>query len=459
MLHSTRSNEPITISKAILKGLANDGGLFIFDEVKKLDINKLIDLSYQELSFVILREYLDDFSSDDIKWVIDNSYNKDNFKEKIVSLKEFNNYAYLELFNGPTAAFKDFALTMLPNLMSVAKRINGIKEKTRIVVATSGDTGSATLSGFLNKEDFKVTVLYPNNLVSPLQEKQMLLFSEGSNFAYAYDGNFDDCQNLAKKVAILNNKISSANSINIGRLIPQIIYYFYGYTSLVRDNKIKVGDKINVSVPTGNFGNILAGYIAKKMGVPIDKIICASNSNNVLYDAINKGIYDRNRSFIKTYSPSMDILVSSNLERLLYLYYKDTLVVRSKFDEFSKTGIMELKEYKEIFKDFASFYTTNEEILDNIKKEIKDNDYLIDPHTSVAKDAYLKYIEKTNDNKYTLIVSTASPYKFENAFSDLGIKLDYNLAPLAIKKALDIKKDRKVLNKDIDIKALEDIVL
>ena len=451
MLHSTRSKEEITVTKAILKGLASDGGLFIFDEYPHIDIKRLASLSYKEIAFIIFKSLFSEFTDSELLWAIDNSYNDDNFHPDIITIKDFDRYAFLELFNGPTAAFKDFALTILPNFMMLSKKKNSINSLTRIVVATSGDTGSATLSGFLNKDGFKVTVLYPNNLVSDLQEKQMLYYSRGENMAYAYDGNFDDCQRVAKDLALLDKSISSANSINIGRLVPQIFYYFYGYISLVKNNKIKLNDKINVSVPTGNFGNILACYLAKKMGVPINTIICASNSNNVLYDVINKGIYDRNREFIKTYSPSMDILVSSNLERMLYLYYKDTNIINKKFNEFKKTGIMILDEYKEIFNGFYSNYTTNTEIKNEIKDELKRHNYILDPHTSVALNCYNKYYNDTHDNTYTLIVSTASPYKFNSVYKEIGLELDFDNAPRAIKRLDSLVKEKEVLNKDLSI--------
>ncbi len=432
MAHSTRSNTEMNIYDCIKKGLASDGGLFVFDEFKTIDLNTLIGKDYKETAYTILSLYLDDENG--LRKAIENSYNDNNFKEKVVGIKTFDGYSYLELFHGPTAAFKDMALTFLPNFVS----------DTEVLVATSGDTGSATLSGFLSNKSVNVTVLYPNGLVSPLQEKQMLYFSNGRNKALALKGNFDDCQRLVKEISVKNNRISSANSINIGRLLPQIVYYFYGYIKLVEDGTIKLGDKINVSVPTGNFGNILAGWIAKNMGLPIDKFICACNENKVLYDFINTGIYDRNRSFHKTYSPSMDILVSSNMERLIYYFYKDTDKVNSLFAEFNKTGKIIIPEYKELFKDFSSFYSTNEEILETIKDELDKNEYLIDPHTAVAKDAY----KKSELRNHTLILSTASPYKFEAAFNDIGIKLDYSKAPIALKNAINCDKERAIVDED-----------
>ena len=457
MFHSSRSNDNYSFSYCVNKGLASDGGLFIFDEIKKIDINKLSNLSYQELAFIILRNVIDDFTDEEIKYCINNSYNKENFKEKMIGIKNMNGYSYLELFHGPTGAFKDYALTILPYFMEVVKKKKNDNSVSRIVVATSGDTGSATLSGFKNLKDFKVTVLYPNNLVSPLQEKQMLYYSNNYNQAYAYDGNFDDCQRIAKKICMMDKNISSANSINIGRLLPQIVYYFYGYLELVKMDKIKMGELINVTVPTGNFGNILACYLAKLMGLPIKHLICASNDNNVLYDFINTGVYNRNRKFIKTYSPSMDILVSSNIERLLYLYYKDSSIVNKLFNEFNDTGIMNIKEYQDLFKDFKSYYANNNEVIKTIKEEYL-NGYLIDPHTSVALNAYKKYKNEFNDDCYNLIISTASPYKFNEALIKANIELNYDDAPISIKESFKNTKEKIVLSNKLNLKEIGEII-
>lgn len=447
MVHSTRSNNQITISKAILKGLASDGGLFIFDEIKKIDVKSLYSKTYQEIAIEILKKYLEEFSEEEIKWAVNSAYSKENFGDNPVTLKEFDKYAYLELFNGPTAAFKDMALTILPKFMYLSKKINGVNEKTHIYVATSGDTGSATLSGFYGTDGIDVTVLYPNKLVSSLQEKQMLYYSDKKSRAYALNGNFDDCQRLVKAISLNNKKISSANSINIGRLIPQIVYYFYGYIKLVEDGKVESGESINVCVPTGNFGNILAGYIAKQMGCPIDKLICAANENNILYDFINTGIYDSNRKFIKTYAPSMDILVSSNVERLLYFFYKDVNIIKEMFEKFKETEM--LKVDKNLFKDFKSFYATNNEILEEINHEYNENNYLIDPHTAVARNAYKKSVKDGND-KYTLILSTASCYKFEDAIYDAKVEFSMENAIPSIKKVMDKEISEEIKNNVVD---------
>ncbi|MBR4237762.1 threonine synthase [bacterium] len=424
MIHSTRSTQSYSIFEAIEKGLASDGGLFVIDEFKKVNLTELKDLSYHELVIEILKDYIPGIDK-----IISETY--PDFEIKV---KTFDNYAYLELFHGPTLAFKDVALSFLPFFL----------DNKRIVVATSGDTGSATLSGFKNKKNISVTVLYPNNLVSPLQERQMLYFTNERNSALALNGNFDDCQKLAKELALKDKNLSSANSINIGRLLPQIIYYFYGYFSLVRENKIKMNEKIDIVVPTGNFGNILAGYIAKNMGLPVETLICASNENKVLYDFIKTGIYDSNREFKKTYSPSMDILVSSNIERLIYYFYKDVNKVNELYDEFKRTGKMQIKEYRDLFKDFDSAYVTNTEVLKEIKHEYQEKNYLIDPHTAVAKCAY----NKVGKNNYTLILSTASPFKFEDALKDAGINMNEFEMPDNLKCVLKDNKQKIVVEKE-----------
>ena len=424
MIHSTRSTQSYSIFEAIEKGLASDGGLFVIDEFKKVNLNALKDLSYHELVIEILKDYIPGIDK-----IISETY--PDFEIKV---KTFDNYAYLELFHGPTLAFKDVALSFLPFFL----------DNKRIVVATSGDTGSATLSGFKNKKNISVTVLYPNNLVSPLQERQMLYFTNERNSALALNGNFDDCQKLAKELALKDKNLSSANSINIGRLLPQIIYYFYGYFLLVKENKIKMNEIIDIVVPTGNFGNILAGYIAKDMGLPVGTLICASNENKVLYDFIKTGIYDSNREFKKTYSPSMDILVSSNIERLIYYFYKDVNKVRELYDEFKRTGKMQIKEYRDLFKDFDSAYVTNIEVLKEIKHEYQEKNYLIDPHTAVAKCAY----NKVGKNNYTLILSTASPFKFEDTLKDAGINMNEFEMPDNLKCVLKDNKQKIVVEKE-----------
>lgn len=416
MYYSTRDKNISPIQKpaslAILEGIAKDGGLYVTKINKVFDeksIEELRGLSYKKLAYKILRYFLDDFSDDDILEVIEKSYNDTFDTDEIVKFKEVDErLAFLELYHGKTLAFKDVALSLLPNLMAKSKEINKVHSKTIILTATSGDTGSAALSGYSTHNDVKMIVLYPNKGVSKIQERQMLSFANDSKKVVAINGNFDDAQTLVKE--IFNDKemgqynLSSANSINIGRLIPQIVYYFYSYFKFAKKN-----EKINFVVPTGNFGNILAGFIAKEMGLPVNKLICASNSNDVLYEFFNTKTYNKQRKFIKTISPSMDILVSSNLERLLYYKSNSAEEVYKCMEELKTKG-----EYKVnfAFPEFASEKATEEETQKGIKDVYAKYHYLIDPHTAVAYCAYKKYQDKASDNVKTIVLSTASPLKF-----------------------------------------------
>lgn len=422
MIHlytSTRKKLNLASKFCIEKGISTDGGLFIKDKYDDYDLKEEDkNLDYLQLTKKIFRYYFADFSDEEIEEVISNGYNSNNFSEKLYHLQSFNDYAFLELYHGPTMAFKDMALTILPHLLNKSKG-KGTK-KTLILTATSGDTGGAALSGFSNAKDVSVIVLYPTDGVSHFQEHQMQYYTNDHNMAIAVNGNFDDCQNLVKKIfnsdiKLNNYELSSANSINIGRLIPQIVYYFASYYEMVRQNKIIYGEKINFVVPTGNFGNILACYLAKKMGLFIDKIVCASNENDVLTDFFHKGVYDKNRLFKVTDSPAMDILISSNLERLLYLASNnDCDVVKHYMEELKNNNLYKIEDdTKKNLKDFLASSVNNEKTLDLIKKCYKDNHYLIDPHTAVAYGAYLDLKEQLNGK--TVIVSTASPYKFLDA--------------------------------------------
>lgn len=418
MYKSTRGNKLYSSSEAILKGLADDGGLFLPINISNINFNDdWLNYSYKDISKIILKNFFDDFTDEEINYVVNKAYSKDNFINKIYDVKTFDNHAYLELYHGPTLAFKDMALTILPHLMEVANNKINYAKKITILTATSGDTGGAALIGFRNSSNIDIVVLYPNSGVSKFQEKQMLSFTNTKAKAFALDCNFDECQTTVKDI-FLNNKdsnicLSSANSINIGRLVPQIIYYFAGYLDMVKKGQINFGEEINVCVPTGNFGNILASYFAKLIGLPICDFICASNKNNVLTDFFKTGIYTISRDFYKTNTPSMDILISSNLERLLSLLTNDT-------NEVSKlmNNLKENKEYKitdELFsklKCFKAFYATEEETINTIKDVYNNYNYLIDPHTAVAKSCFDKY---ESNNKKTLIVSTASPLKFSES--------------------------------------------
>ncbi len=427
MIKSTRNEKVVSASKAILNGLADDGGLYIFDKYPQVDIEKVFDYKYQDLAAYILDLLLEDYTYDEIKEVIDNAYDSKFDNENVVGFKNIKNSTILELFHGPTLAFKDMALTVLPGLLALAKQKNNVKDETLILTATSGDTGGATLAGFNDREDMKLIVFYPNNGVSSLQEKQMLSFASHKQKVIAYDGNFDDTQNFVKEMFKKHKYLSSSNSINIGRLVPQIVYYFYGYINMVKTKQINMGDEINVCVPTGNFGNILAAYIAYLMGLKVKYFICASNKNNVLTDFFNTGIYNKKREFFKTNSPSMDILISSNLERLLYMFGGST---KELMESLNENGSYKVSD--EVFEKMASFksdfMTENETVL-KIKEIFEKENYLMDPHTAVAYGVY----EKINDDTPTLIVSTASPYKFADT----------------IKEALNLKEEDDKLLEEI----------
>ena len=449
MYKSTRGLEGIHASKAIIDGIASDGGLYVTDidfSYSQKDFDRLKKLSYKDLAVEILEKFLDDFTKEEITDIVYKSYDKTFDIDSIVNVKKAKDKIYfLELFHGKTLAFKDVALQVLPNLLSVSKKKNNINEKTIILTATSGDTGSAALAGFEGKEDVEMIVLYPNQGVSEIQEKQMLQYESKTRHIYAVEGNFDDCQNLVKKIfSEENNKnLSSANSINIGRLIPQIVYYFYAYFRIARKK-----EKINVVVPTGNFGDILAGYIAKEMGLPIEKLICASNQNNVLEDFIRTGVYDINRPFKKSISPSMDILISSNLERLLYYKLKDCKVIKELMSDLKNKKVYEVHLDMD---EFVGESISELETFYGIRSVYDYYDYVIDPHTSVAYGSFRKYQTEHNREKNkvkTLILSTAHPMKFSKTVSKVfGFDFeDENEAIDFLEKELKVKKPEQLKN-------------
>lgn len=394
----------IDAKEAILKGLSADGGLFVPETIPFIDIiYDLKDYDYKQLATYLIKLFFEDY---DIEDFIKKAYGSNFDDQKIVPLKKINDLYFLELFHGPTSAFKDLALQFLPHLMSNCLKDN----KISIISATSGDTGKAALEGFKNIDNINITILYPYEKVSKIQELQMITSSGNNVDVIGVKGNFDDCQKLVKKILKDNDNITSANSINIARLIPQIVYYFKAYYELINKKEINTNELIDFIVPTGNFGDILAGYFAKKMGLPIDKLICASNINNVLTDFINTGIYNSKRELIKTSSPSIDILVSSNLERLLYLKTKDSNYINTLMNDLSTNNYFKINGQllKDIQNDFLAFYSDENEIRDNLKKIYNDCHYLIDTHTAVGLSASQKY--KTNNKK--VILSTASPFKF-----------------------------------------------
>ena len=428
MYNSTRNiYEKVTASQAILQGLATDGGLFVPETIPtlKLSIEELSQLSYQETAYEVMRLFLDDFTEKELKSCIANAYDSKFDVPEIAPMVEAQGAYYLELFHGATIAFKDMALSILPHLLTTSARKNGVTNDIVILTATSGDTGKAALSGFADVPGTKIIVFYPKDGVSPIQEKQMVTQKGDNTYVVAIKGNFDQAQSGVKEMfssVELKNQLqskgfqfSSANSINIGRLVPQIVYYVYAYGKLVAHEAIKEGEKINVVVPTGNFGNILAAYFAKNMGLPIDKLICASNENKVLFDFFSTGSYDKNRDFVLTNSPSMDILISSNLERLIYRICGNDAEQNAQFmkalateGEYSITEDMQ----KEL-SDFYGGYLTEEETKATIKALYEDTGYIIDTHTAVASGVYNTYKKETGDvDTKTLIASTASPFKF-----------------------------------------------
>lgn len=434
---STRDKSvKVTSAEAIAQGISKDGGLFVPSEIPKLSLEEIIslgDMSYPERAAFIFSKYLTDFTDTEIRYCTDNAYTDKAFDtDNICEIAHLFDGTYmLELWHGPTCAFKDMALQILPYLVTTSIKKLGVSKKVVILVATSGDTGKAALEGFKDVEGTQIMVFYPEDGVSEMQKKQMTT-QDGENVGVcAIKGNFDDAQNGVKAIFTdrevvsaldKNGKMfSSANSINWGRLAPQIIYYVSSYAQLVKNGEIKAGEKINIVVPTGNFGNILAGYYAKKMGVPVNKLICASNSNNVLTDFIETGVYDRNRSFYTTISPSMDILISSNLERLLYhLSGENDALIREWFTSLKETGKYKVTDevFEKIQEDFCAGYCSDVETKDLIKRVFEKYSYLCDTHTAVAVKVYEDYVKKTGDKTRTLIASTANPYKFSGSVLD-----------------------------------------
>ena len=424
---STRnSNSVVSASEAILKGLAEDGGLFVPDSFPTLDISleELAGKSYQEIAYEVMKLFLSDYTEEELKYCIASAYDEKFDTKEIAPLREADGAYYLELFHGATIAFKDMALSILPYLLTTAAKKHNNESEIVILTATSGDTGKAALAGFANVPGTRIIVFYPKDGVSKIQEKQMVTQVGDNTTVVAIHGNFDDAQTgvkqifgnkeLAKRMKEQGYQFSSANSINIGRLVPQVVYYVYTYATLVSNKKLSCGEPMNVVVPTGNFGNILAAYYAKQLGVPIQKFICASNENKVLYDFFQTGTYDKKRDFILTNSPSMDILVSSNLERLIYTCAKEDANVNADLmKQLTEHGSYEITEdMKEKLSDFVGGYATEEETKETIHYIYEATGYVIDTHTAVAASVFRKYKEETKDNTLTVIASTASPYKF-----------------------------------------------
>ena len=432
--HSTRnSEETATASEAILKGLTSDGGLFVPDSIPKLNVSleDLTKMSYQEIAYAVMKEFLTDFTEEELKTCINNAYDSKFDTEEIAVTKKVDGAYYLELFHGATIAFKDMALSISPHLLVTSARKNNVKNEIVILTATSGDTGKAALAGFADVPGTKIIVFYPKSGVSPIQEKQMVTQKGDNTYVIGIKGNFDDAQTGVKKMfsnkelaKVMNDngfQFSSANSINIGRLVPQVVYYVKAYADLLKQGALKAGEPMNVVVPTGNFGNILASYYAKQMGIPIGKFVCASNKNKVLFDFFETGKYDRNREFYVTTSPSMDILISSNLERMIYRIAGNDAKQCAKFMEaLTKDGEYVITDaMKAELSEFFGAFGSEEETAVKIKEVYDKEGYVMDTHTAVAAVAYDKYKAATGDDKTpTVIASTASPYKFTRSVMD-----------------------------------------
>lgn len=465
---STRSSGiKVTASQAILAGLAPDGGLFVPERIPSLDVSleSLKEMSYQDTAYVVMRQFLSDFTEEELKGCIDRAYDSKFDTGEIAPLVRLDDTYYLELFHGATIAFKDMALSILPHLLTVSAKKNHVKKEIVILTATSGDTGKAAMAGFADVEGTRIIVFYPKNGVSKVQELQMVT-QKGSNVdVVAIHGNFDDAQSGVKamfedkrlngELASKGYQFSSANSINIGRLVPQIVYYVYAYAKLLKYGEIEAGEKIHVVVPTGNFGNILAAYYAKQMGVPIGKLVCASNQNKVLFDFFETGIYDKNRDFVLTSSPSMDILISSNLERLIYtIAGEDAEKTKELMEELKAGGKYEITpDMREKLSDFAAGYADERQTAGAIRRNYEKTGYVMDTHTAVAAHVCGSFKEANGASK-CVIASTASPYKFVQSVmgalgkgeSDDELKLLYELEsisgvsmPQAVKDILDAK--------------------
>lgn len=476
MIYTSTRNSNISIfsSEAIVNGIALDGGLYVPKEIPTIDFDyeNLLKMNYKELAYFIIKKYLTDFEDSELMKCVERAYDSKFDTPIIAPIKEIEGVHFLELYHGPTLAFKDMALSILPQLLNIAAVKQNIKKKIVILTATSGDTGKAALEGFANVENTLIIVFYPGKGVSEIQKLQMITAAGKNTFVVGIDGNFDDAQDGVKQIFNDNEFVemlyengyilSSANSINIGRLIPQIVYYFYGYLNLIKDKKIGRDELINIVVPTGNFGNILAAYYAEKMGLPVNKLICASNENNVLYDFLTTGSYDRVRKLILTSSPSMDILLSSNLERLLYeISNHNSELVKNLMSELLIKGKYEITDsMKKELNEFFGDYSTEEETFESIKEVYNSCGYVMDTHTSVAYSVYKKYKKTTKDETPTIIVSTASPFKFcRSVCNAIGIKVDVdtlndftlieelsNVARIKIPQSIKALKHQKIVH-------------
>lgn len=483
MYLSTRGNqEPLNFYEAILQGIGSDGGLLIPDfDVDQKDLKALQNMNYVDMATEIISTFTPDDVKEDIRELCQKAYGNGLFPNEVVPVEKAGDVYVAELFQGPTAAFKDMALSLLPHFMTFSLKQKGEKREVMILAATSGDTGKAALEGFKDVEGTCIKVFYPIDGVSPIQKQQMITQTGHNVDVIGIRGNFDDAQTAVKKA--FNSKelkdlceahnvfLSSANSINIGRLIPQIVYYFYSYLTLVNRGELTLGEKVNFTIPSGNFGNCLAGYIAKNMGLPIQKFIIASNKNNILTDFFNTGKYDANREFYKTNAPAMDILVSSNLERLVYFLCKDASLVKKYMDQLNETGVYQVDDaiFDKVKENFTAGWLNEQQVLDTIGECFKETGYLLDTHTAVGYGVVKEYQKTSNDFTKTILLSTASPYKFPGSVYQAVAQETMNeydaitalneTTKVPVPKPLQGIEDREILHKQvIDKDAIIDFI-
>lgn len=455
---STRGQQrPLDFCDAILQGIGSDGGLLVPDfELDQKDLKALQHLSYVDMATEIMTSFVGEEEKEEMRALCQKAYGQNLFPQEVVPVKQAGDVFIAELFQGPTAAFKDMALSLLPHFMTYSLKKKGEQRKVMILAATSGDTGKAALEGFKDVDGTYIQVFYPVDGVSPIQKQQMVTQTGNNVDVVGIQGNFDDAQRAVKQAfqsSALKDLcdehhvfLSSANSINIGRLIPQIVYYFYSYMTLVNKNEIRLGESVHFTIPSGNFGNCLAGVLAKKMGLPIQKFIVASNKNNILTDFFRTGKYDARREFYKTNAPAMDILVSSNLERLVYMMAQDSQKVKSYMDDLNQNGVYEISSdlLEKIQDVFKAGWLNEDEVLDTIKTCFEQTGYLLDTHTAIGYGVYKEYQKASGDETKTIILATASPYKFADsvykALTDQSLSEYQAIEAVYEKTGVDIPK-------------------
>lgn len=470
---STRGKQrPIDFYDAILQGIASDGGLLVPDfALEQKDLKALQHLSYVDMATEIITSFVGNNAKEELRELCQKAYGNGLFPKEVVPVKQAGDVYIAELFQGPTAAFKDMALSLLPYFMTYSLKKKGEERKVMILAATSGDTGKAALEGFKDVEGTYIQVFYPEDGVSPIQKQQMITQTGQNVDVVGIDGNFDDAQKAVKQAfQSLELKdlcdqhhvfLSSANSINIGRLIPQVVYYFYAYMTLVNEKKIRLNEAVNFTIPSGNFGNCLAGVIAKKMGLPIQKFIVASNKNNILTDFFRTGKYDARREFYKTNAPAMDILVSSNLERLVYMVCEDSQKVNSYMEQLNQNGVYEISSdlLEKMQCLFKAGWLDEQGVLNTIQTCFEETGYLLDTHTAIGYGVYKEYQKAFRDQTKTIILATASPYKFADSVyhaltnQDLSeyeaIEAVYQKTGVEIPKPLVALDQREVLHQKV----------